>query len=167
MIAILMGVTGTGKSTVAHELARLTGWQFAEGDSYHSAANVAKMHAGIPLTDADREPWLRSLHEVLAGWAQSGQDGVMTCSALKRQYRAILSDGLAPGTIRFVLLQAPRQVLQDRLSHRAGHFMNPVLLDSQLAILELSDDLLQISATETPLDAAREIAQKLGVAVKD
>ncbi len=163
MIAILMGVTGTGKSTVAEALTKLTGWQFAEGDDYHSEANKQKMSAGVPLTDGDREPWLESLHDVLAGWVAAGQSGVMTCSALKRHYRATLSAGLPPDAIRFVLLQAPRQVLQDRLSKRTGHFMNPALLDSQLATLELSDDLVRVSATEGPEQAAHEILDKLAV----
>ena len=161
MIAILMGVTGTGKSTVAEALAKLTGWPFAEGDDYHSEANKAKMRAGVPLTDGDREPWLESLHGVLAGWVAAGQSGVMTCSALKRHYRATLCEGLPPDAVRFVLLQAPRQLLQDRLSKRTGHFMNPALLDSQLATLELSEDLIRVSATETPEQAAHEILAKL------
>ncbi len=162
MIAILMGVTGTGKSTVAEALTKLTGWQFAEGDDFHSQANKQKMSAGVPLTDGDREPWLESLHGVLAGWVAAGQNGVMTCSALKRHYRATLSEGL-PDAMRFVLLQAPRQLLQERLSNRTGHFMNPALLDSQLATLELSDDLIRVSATETPEQAAHEILDKLGM----
>lgn len=166
MIAILMGVTGTGKSTVAEELAKLTGWQFAEGDDYHSDANKQKMRAGVPLTDGDREPWLESLHGVLVGWVGAGQSGVMSCSALKVHYRTTLSEGLPPDALRFVLLQAPRQTLQDRLSKRKGHFMNPALLDSQLATLELSDDLLRVSATETPDQAAHEIVEKIGAAAK-
>ncbi len=166
MIAVLMGVTGTGKTVVAHALVKRTGWQFAEGDDYHSDANKAKMHAGIPLTDEDRAPWLATLHGVLAGWLGAGQNGVMTCSALKARYRDALHAGLPEGAIRFVLLEAPKQVLVDRLSRRIGHFMNPVLLDSQLATLELTDDLIHVSATATPEGVAEEIVSKLGVAQK-
>lgn len=166
MIAILMGVTGTGKSTVSHELVKLTGWEFAEGDDFHSAANVAKMRAGVPLSDSDRAPWLEALHQVLLGWNAAGKSGVMTCSALKESYRKTLTQDLPPGTAHFVLLEAPKQLLQDRLDHRAGHFMNPALLDSQLATLEIPADAIHISVTSTPPAAAAEIAQRLGVSPK-
>ena len=94
MIAIVMGVTGAGKTTVAKALVALTGWDFAEGDDFHSEANRKKMHAGIPLDDDDRVPWLESLHQVLLGWHQKGLSGVMTCSALKQKYRDSLTAGL-------------------------------------------------------------------------
>ncbi len=166
MIAILMGVTGTGKTTIAHELVERTGWEFAEGDDYHSEANVAKMKAGVPLTDGDREPWLEALHGVLAGWVQTGKSGVMTCSALKQSYRDTLTEGLPKGEVHFVLLEAPKQVLVDRLEHRTGHFMNPVLLDSQLATLEIPEDAVDVSVVGTPEHSTEQIVEKLGIAAK-
>ena len=161
MIAILMGVTGTGKSTVAKALAKRTGWEFAEGDDYHSEANVAKMRAGVPLSDADRVPWLASLHDVLAGWVTAGKSGVMTCSALKQSYRDELEAGLPAGAVCFVLLEASKKVLENRLENRRGHFMNPALLNSQLATLEVPEHAIHIQATETPDAAAAEIMEHM------
>ena len=133
-ILIVMGVSGSGKSHLANQLARATGWACAEGDDYHSTANKTKMHAGIPLTDEDRAPWLDALHRVLLAWQRSGQSGILTCSALKENYREHLSAGLF--NLRFVWLDPPRSVLAERLGHRIGHYMSPALLDSQLATLE-------------------------------
>jgi gluconokinase len=133
-IAIVMGVSGSGKSYLANQLARATGWAFAEGDDYHSEANKAKMHSGVPLTDADRAPWLAALHGVLVGWRDAGAAGILTCSALKAAYREVLVAGLPE--VRFVWLDPPREVLAERTAHRVGHFMPPALLDSQLATLE-------------------------------
>jgi gluconokinase len=161
MIAILMGVTSSGKSTIAHELVALTGWKFAEGDDYHSEANRQKMHAGIPLTDEDRIPWLASLHEVILGWFRNGDSGVLTCSALKQSYRDQLVKDLPHDACRFVLLDVPIQVLRERISHRPGHFMNPALLDSQIATLELPQDALRIDATEGAATVARRIFTQL------
>jgi gluconokinase len=161
MIAILMGVTASGKSTIAAELVRLTGWDFAEGDDYHSASNKQKMHAGIPLTDEDRAPWLASLHNVIATWARNCQNGILTCSALKQSYRDVLTANIAPGTYRFVLLEAPLAVLEERIAHRPGHFMNPDLLQSQLDTLELPRDALRVDATGDPADVARNIWNQL------
>ena len=163
MIVILMGVAGSGKSTIAHALVALTGWQFAEGDDYHSEANRKKMHAGIPLTDEDRIPWLNSLHDVLIGWHRAGLSGVLTCSALKQSYRELLVKDLPPGSYRFVLLEAPVAVLAARMHNRPGHFMNPDLLQSQLETLEPPADALRIDATRPPEAVAREILAALGM----
>lgn len=161
MIVILMGVTASGKSTIAAELVRLTGWQFAEGDDFHSEANKRKMHAGQPLTDADRAPWLASLHTVIATWASNGQNGIMTCSALKQAYRDVLVKDIPPGICRFVLLEVPLAVLQERIRHRPGHFMNPDLLQSQLDSLEEPRDALRIDATGDPAAVAQQILSQL------
>jgi gluconokinase len=134
MIAIVMGVSGSGKSYLAERLAKATGWDFAEGDDYHSAANKAKMHAQTPLTDEDRLPWLDALHAVMAGWHAAGKSGILTCSALKVSYRARLTAGIPE--IRFIWLDPPRALLEQRLANRPGHFMPAALLDSQLATLE-------------------------------
>jgi gluconokinase len=157
MIVILMGVAGSGKSTVAKALAELSGWAFAEGDDYHSEANRQKMHSGIPLTDEDRIPWLTSLHDVLVAWQRNGVDGVLTCSALKQSYRDLLVKDLPAGSHRFVLLQVPKAVLEARMRHRPGHFMNPGLLQSQLDTLEMPSDALRVDATQPPEAVAREI----------
>ena len=163
MIVVLMGVTATGKTTIAKELVRRTGWEFAEGDDYHSEANREKMHAGIPLNDADREPWLRALHAVLAQWFNAGRSGAMTCSALKESYRAILRGDLPEGAVQFVILEAPKAVLADRLAHRTHHFMNPALLDSQLATLEEPSDAIHLDVNRTPEEAVQDLLQRLGV----
>ncbi|HEX5234392.1 MAG TPA: gluconokinase [Silvibacterium sp.] len=161
MIVILMGVTASGKSTVAAELVRLTGWELAEGDDYHSAANKEKMHAGTPLTDEDRAPWLANLHNVLAEWARKGQNGIMTCSALKQSYRDTLTAGIPTEKFRFVLLEAPVAVLEDRIIHRSGHFMNPGLLQSQLETLELPTNALRVEAIGSSTEVANNILSHL------
>lgn len=154
-----MGVSGSGKSFFAGKLAEATGWTFAEGDDYHSEANKAKMHAGIPLTDADRGPWLDSLHQVMKGWQHAGQSGILTCSALKATYRELLAAGLPE--LRFLWLDPPREVLADRMTHRPGHFMPPALLDSQLATLEpptaITTPVLRLDGSE-PIEQAIQTA---------
>ncbi len=163
MIVVMMGVTGTGKSTIGGALRDRTGWEFAEGDDYHSEANREKMRGGVPLTDGDREPWLETLHGVIAGWAAAGKNGILTCSALKESYRETLRHDLPEGTVRFVLLEAPKQVLEDRLEHRKGHFMNPALLNSQLATLEVPEYCLHIPVTSTAEECVDEILAGLHV----
>jgi carbohydrate kinase (thermoresistant glucokinase family) len=127
-----MGVSGSGKSTVGARLAQRLGWDFAEGDDFHPAANVAKMAAGQPLSDADREPWLAAIAAWIDAELQAGHRGVITCSALKRDYR----DKLRRADVRFVYLRVARAELERRLTGRPGHFMPATLLDSQLAALE-------------------------------
>src|ERR1700744_2242454 len=129
MILIVMGVSGSGKTTLAQALVKLTGWQFAEGDDYHSAQNRQKMASGIPLTDEDRAPWLATLHALLAGWHERGENGVLTCSALKQVYRNTLVSSLPTGAYRFVLMEAPKDVIAHRMQARSGHFMPSTLLD--------------------------------------
>jgi gluconokinase len=146
VIVIVMGVSGSGKSYVAGKLAEATGWPFAEGDDYHSAANKAKMSAGIPLTDADRGPWLDTLHDLMAAWHAEGKCGILTCSALKETYRDRLVASLPKA--RFVWLDPPRTVLAERMAHRPGHFMPPALLDSQLATLEPPKGVLRLDGSE-------------------
>jgi gluconokinase len=151
VIVIVMGVSGSGKSYLAGKLAEATGWTFAEGDDYHSEANKAKMAAGIPLTDADRGPWLDTLHGIMAGWHVQGQSGILTCSALKEAYREHLTADLPE--VRFVWLDPPREVLAERMAHRPGHFMPPALLDSQLATLEPPTGVLRLDGSE-PIERA-------------
>lgn len=132
---VVMGVSGSGKSTTGGALAARLGWPFIEGDSFHPPANVAKMAAGHPLDDADRDPWLHALAGEFARNQALGQSAVMGCSALKRAYRDILRSG-AP-RVRFLHVHGTRAILEDRLSHREGHFFPARLLDSQLATLEM------------------------------
>jgi gluconokinase len=159
-----MGVSGAGKTTVGTLLASQMGWQYAEGDDYHSDANKAKMHAGIPLTDEDRWPWLRTLHEILVGWYTSGRSGVLACSALKQSYRDLLRDGIPDTDLRFVLLEAPEPVLEERLRQRHGHYMNPGLLESQIETLEVPSDALHISVVQPPEQAVRQILAAINLA---
>jgi gluconokinase len=132
---VVMGVSGTGKTTVGAELARLLAATFIEGDSLHPEANIAKMSAGQPLDDEDRRPWLEALNELLAAHEAEGRPTVLTCSALKRSYRDLLRAGLPAGSVYFVHLTAPREVLQERMEART-HFMPAYLLQSQLDTLE-------------------------------
>lgn len=164
MILILMGVSGSGKSTVAQALASMTGWQFAEGDAYHSEISRTKMSAGVALSDEDRIPWLVRLHDVLRGWHASGQSGILTCSALKQCYRDALCEGLPAQSFRFVLLEGTREVFEERLGKREGHFMHPALLASQLATLELPQDALRVSVQQSPAQIAERILD--GIAVR-
>ena len=131
---VVMGVSGSGKTTVAVELARRLGWEFAEGDDHHPAANVEKMRAGTPLDDADREPWLRALAGWIAERERAGTSCVLTCSALKRSYRDLLRQGNE--SVFFAHVDVPEQVLIERVTARTGHYMPPSLLTSQLATLE-------------------------------
>ncbi|ASU83185.1 gluconate kinase [Nocardiopsis gilva YIM 90087] len=131
---VVMGVSGSGKSTVALRAAERLGLPLAEADRFHPAANIAKMSAGAPLTDEDRRPWLASLAEWIAEHERRGEPTLVACSALKRAYRDILRTG-APD-IRFLHLHGPRSLLAQRLAERSDHFMPPALLDSQLEALE-------------------------------
>jgi gluconokinase len=130
-----MGVCGSGKSVVGAALARALGVEFVEGDTFHSTQNVKRMAAGIPLTDAYRADWLRSIARRIREAKEKGEGIVISCSALKRSYRALLrSDG---GNIQLVFLQGSRELLAERLANRKGHFMPASLLDSQLETLQV------------------------------
>jgi gluconokinase len=134
VILIVAGVAGSGKTTVGALLAGRLRWRFADADTFHPEANVAKMRAGIPLTDEDRAPWLRAVADWMDARIAEGQSGVVTCSALKRAYRDQLLSGRPAATMIF--LQVSRDVLVSRLDRRHGHFFPEKLLDSQLATLE-------------------------------
>ncbi len=131
---IVMGVSGSGKTTVARELAARLGWAFAEGDDLHPAANVAKMTAGVPLTDEDRWPWLDAIAAVIDEWRALGEHGVLTCSALKRAYRDRLVGGRRD--VALIYLRGAPELLASRMTRRHGHFMPSTLLGSQLATLK-------------------------------
>ena len=133
-LVVVMGVSGSGKTTVAKGVAETMHWPFAEGDALHPQANVDKMHAGIPLTDEDRWPWLRLIGDWLSEQEAAGRSAVVTCSALRRAYRDLLREGRP--AVRFLHVTVPTETIADRLEHRAGHYMPPSLLPSQLATLE-------------------------------
>ena len=136
---VVMGVSGSGKSTVAAGLVERLGWEFAEGDEFHPPANVEKMRAGHPLDDEDRWPWLRTLADWIGQHERAGRSVVVTCSALKRSYRDLLCDGHP--SVWFAQVTADAELIRERLQHRTGHYMPASLLDSQLATLEpLQDD---------------------------
>lgn len=160
MIVIVMGVTGAGKTTVGRLLAAAVGAEFVDADDYHPPANVAKMKAGTPLDDADRAPWLARLNAILRERARDGRSVVMACSALKAAYRTALLDGLADA--RVVYLRGSRALLAERLAARRGHYMNPALLDSQLATLETPGDATVIDVDQSPAEIVRAIRKALG-----
>jgi gluconokinase len=162
MIVVLMGVSGSGKTTIGRLLAERMGAVFADADDYHPAANKQKMAAGTPLTDADRAPWLETLNGVLRGWFAEGRSGVLACSALKVAYRHTLAEGMPHGAACFCLLEVPRALLEQRLQARHHEYMSPKLLDSQLATLEAPKDALVVE-NDRPEDAVvDEILQKVG-----
>ncbi|MDQ4215622.1 gluconokinase [Microbacterium capsulatum] len=134
-VLVVMGVSGSGKSTLAGVLAGRLDWALQEGDDLHPAANVAKMEAGIPLTDEDRRPWLELIREWIVARQDAGESGIVTCSALRRSYRDVL---VRPG-VEFVHLDGTRAEFAERLGRRLGHFMPASLLDSQLETLEPLD----------------------------
>jgi gluconokinase len=161
MILVLMGVTGSGKTTVGELLATETGWQFADADDFHSAANKQKMHANIPLTDEDRMPWLASLHQLLLGWYEGGKSGILGCSALRKSYRDLLLQQIPPVNLRFILLDVSRQELEQRLKDRKNHYMNPGLLQSQIDTLEITPDLMHVCAEGPPETIVQEILDQI------
>ena len=131
---VVMGVSGSGKSTIADKLAERLHWTYEDGDRFHPASNVAKMSAGQSLTDEDRWPWLRAIAEEIDRVCEAGEKAVIACSALKRAYREILVHERSD--VRIVFLNGTQQLIADRLSQRKGHFMPPGLLESQFKTLE-------------------------------
>jgi gluconokinase len=135
---VVMGVSGSGKSTIADKLAERLGWTFEDGDRFHPASNVAKMSAGHPLTDGDRWPWLQAIADEIDRVCREGEHAVIACSALKRAYRDILVHGRSD--VRMVYLNGSQELIASRLARRKGHFMPPGLLDSQFKTLEPPDE---------------------------
>jgi carbohydrate kinase (thermoresistant glucokinase family) len=157
-----MGVSGCGKSTVAALLAGRLGWPFEEGDDMHPAANVAKMHAGHPLTDEDRWPWLKRIAAWIDEQLAAGRSAIVTCSALRRSYRDVLRrDG-----VTFVYLHGEYEQIARRLAARHGHFMPSSLLDSQFADLEEptgDEQAMRVDIGGSPVELADEIVTSLGL----
>jgi gluconokinase len=160
MIILLMGVTGAGKTTVGLALARQPHWHFADADDYHSAANIAKMRAGIPLTDADRASWLKALHDAIVSWLAAGKNVVLACSALKARYRELLV--ISP-EVKLVYLRASMSLIAARLEQRSGHYMNPHLVPSQFETLEEPQEALTLDAGWNVEEIVRKICDALKI----
>ncbi|KAM9967806.1 hypothetical protein ACTFIW_001893 [Dictyostelium discoideum] len=141
LIIVIMGVSGSGKTTIGNAIASSLGCGFNDADEFHSEENKEKMKSGIPLNDDDRKPWLSSINKRMIEFLNNENDGandhVFTCSALKSTYRYQLSNNINKDNLLFILLQGTKQLLSERLENRKNHFFNPNLLDSQLSILEL------------------------------
>lgn len=159
MIVVVMGVSGAGKTTVGEALARSLGLEFLDADDFHPPANVAKMAAAIPLTDADRGPWLDRLNAVLSARQSAGTGAVLACSALKEAYRARLMRGLA--TARLVHLEGPIEFIRERMKSRRHKYMPAALLESQFAALEPPRDAIGIDAALGVAEAVDLIAVSL------
>jgi len=163
-VLVVMGVAGSGKTTVAEILVSRLGWHFEEGDALHPQSNIEKMRAGHPLTDADRAEWLKRVADWVDERLENGQNGVITCSALKRSYRDLINRR-GSGVV-FVFLSGPKSTIARRLASRQGHFMPPSLLDSQLADLEEpgpDEPAIRVDIIGSPDAIAQRIVAELGL----
>ena len=164
VVLVLMGVSGCGKTTVAQILAQRLHWAFEEGDALHPPENVAKMHAGHPLDDADRAPWLARVADWVDARLDAGESGVITCSALKRKYRELIDR--RGRDVEFVYLHGSRELIASRLAGRQGHFMPASLLDTQFATLEepgADEPVLRVEIGAAPEVIAADIVDALGL----
>jgi gluconokinase len=159
VIVILMGVSGSGKTTVGKLLAKELGWEFLEADDFHPPANIDKMRRGIPLDDADRDPWLTAMAEALEARAEAGKSAVLACSALKHAYRKRLR--VSPD-VRFVYLKGTFEEIESRLDDRRDHFFSPELLESQFAALEEPRDAIVVDISDPPEMIVQQIEGALG-----
>ena len=162
IVLIFMGVAGSGKTTVGKLFAEKAGARFYEGDDFHPPENVAKMRSGIPLTDDDREKWLKTLGQIVVGALAKSEFSVLTCSALKAKYRGTLTAG--DPRVKFVHLTGPPTVIEQRLKARRGHFMPPTVLASQLAILEPPADAPVFSCEKSPPEIVAKLLHNFGIA---
>lgn len=169
MELVILGVMASGKTTIGQRLAQRLEWVFADADDYHSPENKAKMHDGIPLTDADRVPWLAALHELLDDWIENGINGILACSALKQQYRAMLAEDIPAAELKFIFLDAPRALVEERAAARHYAVAPPELVASQFETLEPPTDAVRVemvdeSGTAKSVDAVvNELVAALGL----
>jgi gluconokinase len=161
MVVVLMGVTGSGKTTVGRCLAEQLGWEFYDADDFHPEENVEKMRSGIPLNDEDRQPWLKALSDLIDGATENERNIVLACSALKHHYRKILRNDLKP--VRFFYLRGTPELIRERLEARRGHYMNPKLLTSQFQTLEEPKDAVYVDIAPDPGTIVSSIRAELGV----
>lgn len=148
MIVLIMGVSGSGKTTIGKLLAESLGWQFQDADDFHSPANIEKMRQGIPLDDGDRIPWLQDMQNAIAQWLQENRNVVLACSALKASYRQFLLTDR--DDIKVVYLQGSDNIIQKRLQTRENHFMSAKLLTSQFHTLEEPENAIYIDISQPP-----------------
>lgn len=156
-----MGVSGSGKTTLAQALARRLGWTFIEADDFHPEANVKKMRSGRPLDDRDRAPWLAAVHEHISALDAAGRDAVVACSGLKAAHRSVLGAGIED--LHFVFLHGDADLIDERLRHRARHFMPAGLLDTQLAALEPPKDALAVSVRLSTEEQIQRVIDALSI----
>jgi gluconokinase len=161
VIVVVMGVTGAGKTTVGRLLAKVLGWEFADGDDFHPAANVEKMRQGIPLNEDDRRPWLERLRAQISQHDAEGRDLVLACSALKRDYRRTLAAG--SDAVKFVYLKGSAEQIAERLRQRRGHFADEKILAEQFVDLEEPDGAVVADIAATPDEIVKGIREKLGL----
>lgn len=160
VVIILMGVSGSGKTTVGRLLAAELGWKYYEGDDFHPRANVEKMRAGVPLTDDDRRPWLEALRGLVRDCLGRGESAVLACSALKQSYRERL---LIDERVILIYLKGDYEIIQQRLSQRRGHYMNPDLLRSQFDALEEPEADAHVEVSSSPAELVKSIRGRLGL----
>jgi carbohydrate kinase (thermoresistant glucokinase family) len=161
-VLVVMGVAGSGKTTVGALLAQSLGWPYADADSFHSPENVAKMAAGQPLSEQERGPWLRAIRAWIDERVSRQEPGVVSCSALKRAYR----DALRTPQVQFVYLRGEHAQIAERLAARVGHFFKPQLLDSQFELLEEPDadeQVIAVSIADSPSEIVAEIRARAGL----
>jgi gluconokinase len=163
MVIVVMGATGSGKTTIGSLLAKRLGWDFVDADEFHSAANKAKMHAGISLTDADRLPWLETIHRQIQKWLAEGRNVGLACSALKQSYRDLLWQG---PEVQFVYLKGSYELIAERLRTRHGHFADEHILAGQFADLEEPTDAVTVDISPTPEKIVDEICRRLDLRCK-
>lgn len=160
VVILVMGVSGAGKTTIGKQLAETLHWQFQDADWFHPAANLDKMRRGIPLSDADRLPWLMTMQQAIVGWLQAQTNTVFACSALKAEYRQMLCQS---PQVRQVYLKGSYAFIQQRLQQRKGHYMKADLLQSQFDSLEEPDEAIQIDIVQAPAAIIAEIRKALNV----
>ena len=160
MIVVVMGVSGSGKSTIGKLLAASLNWDFSDADDFHLVANIEKMSQGIPLTDTDRQPWLEKLQSAIAQWLLQGKNVVLACSALKSSYRQMLWQDTEQ--MRLVYIKSSFDVLQKRLQQRQNHFMASTLLKSQFDTLEEPKHAIVVDANQPALVSVQQIRATLG-----
>lgn len=163
MVIVVMGPTGSGKTTIGTLLAQRLGWDFVDADEFHSAANKAKMHAGIPLTDADRMPWLAAIHDQIEAWLAQRKNVALACSALKQSYRDVLWNS---PEVRLVYLKGSYNLIRDRLLLRKGHFANEQILAGQFADLEEPANAVTVDIGRSPEEIVEEIRVRLALACR-